>query len=493
MHDKHGEGQTILSLDIGSSSVRALLFSARGLPVAECEARRSYGLRVSPDGGVEAGADEILERVWECVDEVLAKAGRLAEQIAGVACATLVSNILAVGEAGQALTPLITYADTRPAADVPVLRQALDEDAIHQRTGCYFHPSYLPARFLWVKRTRPELLNAQVRWLTIGEYLALRCFGRTAVSFSAASWSGLLDRRRLDWDAELLDFIDLDRQALSGLVDLDEPLSGLLPPFARRWPALKDVPWFPAVGDGASANIGSNCIDPSRVAVTVGTSSAARATMLDEVQHVPAGLWCYRVDRRRSLLGGALSEGGIIFSWLAQVLKLEAGMDLDAMLAKMPPDEHGLTFLPMLAGERSPGWDGARRGALDGLTLATRPIDILQAGMEAVAYRLAIVFRLLRSALPGEPEIIASGGALLNSTAWQRILADVLGKPIRISPGEEASARGAALLAFEAIGCASPDGQAADSHQLAVQPDLDRHKIYALAIQRQQALYEKLR
>ena len=107
---------------------------------------------------------------------------------------------------------------------------------------------------------------------------------------------------------------------------------------------------------------------------------------------MPAGLWCYRVDRRRALLGGATSEGGNVYGWMQDTLKLGEPDAIERALAQLPPDGHGLTVLPFLAGERSPGWAGDVRATISGLGLNTTPIEMLQAGLEAVAYRFALIF-----------------------------------------------------------------------------------------------------
>ncbi len=194
---------------------------------------------------------------------------------------------------------------------------------------------------------------------------------------------------------------------------------------------------MPAIGDGAAANIGSGCISPCQVALTMGSTTAIRAIVEQPTQHVPNGLWCYRVDRRRSLAGGALSEGGSLFAWLKNVLRLTDPAELEAELNSLPPDGHGLTVLPFLAGERSPGWQGHARATIHGISQATTALEILQAGMEAVAGRIALVFEILAALLPEDLQIVAGGGAIHNSPAWLQIITDVLGR----STAEPASGR----------------------------------------------------
>jgi gluconokinase len=489
---KHAEAPLIVAIDIGTSSVRAALFDRLGRAVQGVEARQGHEIRTSPEGASEADPDALLELVFSCLDQVVSRAGDLGSKIGGGATCTFVNNILGIDKNNRAVTPLTTYADTRADAEVAGLKADFDETVVHDRTGCRFHPSYLPARFRWLARTQPGLFYQVSRFVSIGEYLELKLFGETAVTYSVASWTGLLNRSTLEWDTHLLSALPVKVEQLSPLTDVHVPRRGLRRKFTARWPMLRDLPWFPAVGDGATANIGSGCVSPARVALTVGTSSALRVVLTHPLDHLPSGLWCYRVDGRRSLLGGALSEGGSVFAWMKDTLQLENLSGLEASLAALEPDAHGLTILPFLAGERAPGWAGHARATVHGLTLATTPLDILRAGLEAVAYRIARVFELLRPVLPADPQVIASGGALLNSPTWLKIMTDVLGRPVSVSKVQEASGRGAALLALEALGALADLEDAPDFVSIARPPDAHNHARYSLAIERQQALYEKL-
>lgn len=481
----------ILALDIGSSSTRALLYDRRGRALAGYGVQEQYVLHTTADGVSEDDPDAAVERAARCVDGLLAQAGPLAAHIVGVTVDTMVSTFLALDGAGQPLTPLITYADTRNAPDSEALRRELDETAVHDRTGCLLRTSYWPARLAWLRRSHPDLWRATARFVTLGEYLELRLFGRCRASFSAASWSGLLERRRLQWDAPLLAHLGVEVGQLSSLVDVDEPLAGLSAPYAARWPALRVVPWFPAIGDGAAANIGSGCTDHSRIALTMGTTGAMRAVQR-ETAALPPGLWCYRVDRDHALVGGATSEGGNLYAWLRQTMRLAPPDEVEAALAAFPPDGHGLTVLPFVAGERSPGWAGDVQATIHGLTLASTPLAILRASLEAVAYRFAVIEQRLCGRVDCNHRLVASGSGLLRSPAWVQIFADVLGRPVVVSAEPEATSRGAALLALRSLGALGSleDAPAADGPLYT--PDPERHAIYQAAIARQQWLYDRL-
>ncbi len=485
----------VLALDLGTSSVRGALYDAAGRAVPGSGAKRAHAPRTTADGGAEFDAEALLAELAEVVDRVLAAAGPLAAEVRGVGLATFWHSLLGADAAGRAVTPVLTWADTRAAADAARLAEQLDPRAVHARTGCPLHPSFLPAKLAWLARARPGAWRAAAWWGSAGEWLHRRLFGRpdAPASRCMASASGLLDQVADRWDEALLAALGLDPGRLSPLGDFADVSAGLAPPWAARWPALARVPWLPAAGDGATGQIGSGCIGPDRVALNLGTSAAVRVLRPGPAVPPPEGLFGYRLDRRDGIVGGATSEGGNVVAWLRETLRLPDAAEVEEAVAAMPPDGHGLTLLPLFAGERAPGWRGELRAVLAGLSLDTRPLDLLRAGMEAVALRLALVTDRLAAAAPGATAVVASGGALLASRAWLSIVADALGRRLMPSGEPEASERGAALLALREIGALSSLGELPARFGPPVEPDRHRHAVYRAALARQEALYERLR
>ena len=187
-----------------------------------------------------------------------------------------------------------------------------------------------------------------------------------------------------------------------------------------------------------------------------------------------------------------MTEGGSVYAWFRKTLNLNGIADLETALAQLPPGASGLAFLPLISGERSPGWISEARGVIMGLSIATTPLDLLRAGMEGVACRIALVYQLLRLALPGNAEIIATGGAIQNSPVWQQILADALNRPVRLSQVPETSTRGAVLLALEALGVIQDSSDLPDHSVLAALPNPDNHVRYQELMALQKEMYEKL-
>jgi gluconokinase len=224
----------------------------------------------------------------------------------------------------------------------------------------------------------------------------------------------------------------------------------------------------------------------------VGTSGAMRVVYRSDKIQIPRGLWTYRLDRERFVVGGALSEGGNLVAWLDNLLRLELNADLESQLAGIEPDSHGLTVLPFVAGERSTGWATDARAAIVGMTLDTTPVEVLRAGLESVAYRFTFIAEQLPVFVPERAEVIASGGAMRNSPAWVQIMADVLGRPVRLSAEPEASSRGAALLALESLGAIDDLANVPAAVDRTFEPEPNRAPAYRAAIERQRELYRLL-
>jgi len=469
---------SVLVIDAGSSSVRALIFDD-ALQILHL-ASRTHSFDVAPDGGVTADPLALRMLVEACIDEVLAL---YRGPLECVGFATFVSNFLGVDTSGTPVTPISTYADMRALAQLEQLRDMVDAGSIHERTGCPLALAYHPARL----RYFIENGIYAARWLDFATTCYETWFGRRVpCSYSVAAWSGLLDRHTLQWDREWLALLGLDERHLPPLADVGAAQIGLTAPYAERWPALRDTPFCLAVGDGVGANIGSGATN-GQLAITVGTTAAVRILTPEAPPHFPMGLWSYRADAAHHLTGGAMTEGGSVYGWARRMFALPP--DAELQLATARPDSHGLTFLPFLAGERSPGYNARAVGTLHGLRLATVPLDVLQAALEGIAHRLALIADLLD--VPPAP-VYASGGALASSPLWVQIIADALDRPIYQLVERELTARGTAILALHALRGASLD--AFPPHvAVPVTPRATFVPLMRAARERQEALYNTLK
>jgi gluconokinase len=462
----HGLNSSVLSIDVGTSGVRAALFDERGDQIEGAQATTKRELT----GFAELDPDALVDEVAKTVDKLRARVG--AFDVETTAISAFWHSLMGIDANGAPTTALLTWADTRAVQAAKELRAEFDEREIHARTGCRFHPSYWPAKLRWLKTEHRDAFDRTRQWIGFAEYLCLRLFGKTAAGVSMASATGLFDQTACEWDWGLVETLGVSRDRLPRI--------------------YADKELF-VVGDGAANNIGGGCTTKDKLALMIGTSGAMRVAFSGEPPaQLPPSLWSYRASRDRIVVGGALSDGGGLVQWLVQ--SLNAGHDaekLQQQLAALEPDTHGLTILPFWSGERSTGWSSEARGGIFGLRQQTTTVEIIRAALESIAYRFALIAEALDAIAPGA-KIIATGNALRSSPVWLQIIADVLGRPVMFGGTPEASIRGAALLALEAVGKIVSLEAVPISVDAVFEPDMRRHARYREGLLRQQELYERL-
>jgi gluconokinase len=478
----------ILGLDIGTSSVRAALYDLDGIILPETFAKHERKLTVTDEGGVEIDAEKGFRQVTRAIDDVLERAANVPGDIVYVAACSFWHSLVGVDKKGKATTSVMSWADRRSRKYTDTLRKRIDEANAQKRTGARFHSSFWPAKLEWIRHESPAIFTRTDLWLSFSDFVALRLFGVAATSISMASGTGIFDIRSSAWDAKLLRSLKIRHGSLP-LVAAGSYTFRLLDKFRKRRPRLREAEWFSAIGDGAANNIGSGCVKRAKAALMIGTSGAMRVAYTgDPPENIPAGLWCYRIDRRRVIIGGALSDGGGLYAWMKD--RLRVGLSDDAIareIARRGADAHSLTVMPFFAGERSTGYNEDATGAIIGLRSSHDAIDIIQAAMESVAFRFAEIFDQIKTVTPVK-EIVVSGGALRSSPVWTQMLADVLGRDMHVLEADEASMRGAVLLALESLGKIE-NIQRVSTRTVRTKFHPECHKIYKVARKRHTTHY----
>jgi gluconokinase len=468
-----------LALDLGTSSCRSALFDVRGRRLLETTAQSSYPLHTDKDGKAELDPAAVLEALRTCIGTTLAmqvRDRRLASQpIGAVGASCFGHSLIGTDAGGRALTAIITWADSRMRRTAGMLRAEHDERKVHARSGCMIRASFWPAKLRWLARTKPSLVKRVARWLSPAEWLYQQFCGEVRIAHGMATGTGLYNPRTRAYDPALLKLAGVTERVLPDISD--EPLH-LRPALAHEWPALRDAAWFPAIFDGAASNLGSGATAPGRAAINVGTSAAVRI-MYQTSKRAPAkapfGLFCYRVDARRHLVGGAVSNAGNLRAWCLRELRLPEDPDvIEAALARRRTPDHGLLVLPFWNSERAPNWREDAGGTVVGITQATTALDLLQAITESSYYRLATIVDYIPAG--SSPQFLVGGGIQKSASSLQR-LADVMNRPLTALDEPEASLRGAAIFALERLGHV---GLLAPATGRTVKPNEKRARRYAI-------------
>jgi gluconokinase len=434
----------VLALDVGSTATRGGVHDASGRRVHDLQRKVPHAFTVAPDGTSIVDPDRVTAEIEQILDAVTGNP-KLATRIAGIAMDTFAASLIAVDAAGRALTPCLTYADSRSADAVTALRKELDEQAVQQRTGTRLHTSYHAPRLRWLATVQPRVVAEAVSWWSLGEYILARLIGQPLAGTSTVAWTGLLDRRTGELDAELLAAAGVGRGQFSPPRDMTQPAPSAAP---ARWPALARAVWFPVITDGFASNIGSGATDATVLTAATATSGALRVLLDGAADPLPFGLWNYRVDAGRTLLGGAINDVGRAVSWAQGTLRLSPAL---AAVLTAPPSNGTPLVLPYLTGERAPGWVGEARAVFGGVSAATNADTLFRGIVEGVAMTYARVADELHPAAPSVLEVAAAGRVSNDQPEWLQILADVLGRPVKHVTRRRATQRGTALLALDVL------------------------------------------
>ena len=447
----------ILAFDIGTSSLRTALFTETGERIVPTTAQQTYPLHTTPDGAAELAPILLREAALGCLRTTLAALrtdpALAGSQIIGIGTSCFWHSLVGLGKGANAITPIITWADSRCRPDAANLRMEFGEREYHAGTGCMLRASFWPAKLLWLRRTKPTLFSRVRTWVSPAEWLQRLFCGEANCALGMATGTGLFNPSTLGWAADVLDYCGIQREQLGPLSDLPSTLS---PKLTKEFPELACVPWFPGIGDGAASNLGSGATRPGLAAINVGTSAALRVMRKGVKARAPFGLFCYRVDAERYLIGGAVSNAGNLRNWCLREWQLptDAAQIERELLQRQTPD-HGLTVLPFWTAERAPTWRDDLRGAILGFTQNTTAMDILQATTEAVYQQIARIGEMLEEHEGARPKYIVSGGIQKSPASIQR-LANVLNAPLHVNNEAEASLRGAAIYVAERTGVRIP-------------------------------------
>jgi gluconokinase len=472
-------GPVVIGVDVGTTSAKALAFDAEGRGYGATEV--GYPLLEPEPGYAEQEPEAVIDGALEAIRGAVAAARESGAQVEGVALSSAMHAILALDVADRPLTRLVTWADTRATAQAERLRAERPE--LHDRTGTPLHPMAPLPKLVWFAENEPETFAAARRWVGVKALVVARLSGSWALDHSTASGSGLLNLQALDWDHEALDVAGLGPERLPDLVPATERLD-LRPDVAAELGLDPRTPLIIGGGDGPLANLGLGAVEPGVAACSIGTSGALRLVVERPTVDRDRRLFCYALTPGRWVVGGAISNGGVVLQWIGEALAPDLGEHAEAELVALaedaPAGSDGLIMLPYLLSERAPLWRAEARGAYVGLTRHHGRAHLIRAALEGVCQQLGLVLASMCDAGNEVREVRATGG-FARSALWRQILADVLDRPVGFAAAHEGSAFGAALLGMEALGLVESIDRAAGLVAIdeVVEPDREAAAVYA--------------
>ena len=485
--------RVVVGVDIGTTSTKAVAFDTEGRLLASHNA--GYPLREPHPGHAVQDPRLILAAVLESIREVVAEVG--AGCVAGLSFSAAMHSVIALSPTLEPLTDVVTWADTRAAAQAQRLRAAAGGLALHQRTGTPLHPMSPLPKLVWFREQEPKLCEGVGFWVGIKELVLLHLCGALVTDHSVASATGLMNMFTLAWDPEALALAGILPEQLPELVPTTHVLPGLTDEGAAATGLPRTTPVVVGASDGPLANLGVGAVRAGVAACSIGTSGALRVVVDRPAVDPLGGVFCYALTPGRWVVGGAINNGGVVLGWAGDALAPDLGerseTELLALAERAPAGSGGLLMLPYLLSERAPHWSSLPRGAYIGLTRAHRREHLVRAALEGVCLQLALVLGSMRAAGLEITQVRATGG-VMRSPLWRQILADTFGMDVDFATGQEGSGFGAALLGMEALGLIESIDVAADMADVdfTVRPQPAAAAVYASLLPVFTELYDAL-
>jgi xylulokinase len=481
----------LLGIDLGTSSVKALLMGEGGEAVGEGSA--PYEVRAPRPGWAESSPGEW----WDAVVQATALAvGRRGAEVTALGLSGQMHGVVLVDEGGTPLRPAVLWADARSGAQLAAYRE-LDE-GLRRRLANPPAVGMAGPSLLWLRDSEPEAYATAGWALQPKDWLRMRLTGEVAAEPSDASATLLYDLPADDWSHAVLDHLGLRAGLLAPLVSSADVAGELTAQAAEELGLSRGLPVAAGAADTAAAMLGMGLSRTGPAQLTIGTGGQIVTPRPgpDVDPHLRTHL--YRGARPGLWYSmAAIQNAGLALEWVRKVLGVSWDEVYDEAFA-VPPGSGGVTFLPYLSGERTPRFDPGARGAWTGLGLDHTRGHLLRAALEGVAFALREGLDALEELGGDDVELrLAGGGASgageVSGDPWRQLLADVMGRPLWLLPDEisaVASARGAAFLAGLASGVyASAGDTPTPDPERSIRPgDAD----YGAAYERYKELYPKL-
>ncbi len=476
----------LLGLDIGTTGARAIAVDERGTVVAAEMAE--YPTLLPRPGWTE----QEPEAWWRAARQTLGRvAARVSGPIVGLGLTGQMHGAVFLDAHDAVIRSALLWNDQRTAAQCAAMSAAIGAERLVAITGNPALTGFQAPKILWLRDAEPASYARVARVLLPKDFVRLRLTGVAATDASDAAGTLLLDARRRDWSAEVLDALAIPRAWLPQVFEGPEVTGRLRPEVAAELGLPAGLPVAAGGGDNAAAAVGTGIVAPGPLAVSLGTSGVVFAHT-DEFAPDPSGrihAFCHAVPGAYHLMAVSLAAGGAL-RWWRDIVGSGDYARLTAEAAAIPAGAEGLLFLPYLNGERTPHLDPAARGAFVGLTARHTRAHLTRAVLEGVAFSLGEGLAIMRGLGVPMTEVRVTGGGA-TSTLWCQILADRFGLPVRRVVAEEGPAYGAALLAGVMAGVWADVGTATDLIRL--RPEITTPTAQGSAIYREYAaLYSAL-
>ena len=446
----------IMALDAGTTSNRCILFDRDGRICSM--AQREFTQYFPKAGWVEHDPREIWSTMLGTVVEAMSKVDARGDDIAAIGITNQrETTVVWDRQTGEPICPAIVWQCRRTAEYCDELKARGLTEKIRQKTGLVVDAYFSATKLHWILENIPlareRAENGQLCFGTVETWLIWKLTGGRihVTDYSNASRTMLFNIRTLQWDAEILEELDIPASMLPEV----KPSACV---YGYTDPGLlgSAIPIAGAAGDQQAALFGQTCFRPGQAKNTYGTGcfllmNTGTAPVFSESGLVTTIAWGLDGQVEYALEGSVFSAGSAV-QWLRDEMRLIDSAADSAYMAAKVPDTNGCVFVPAFTGLGAPYWDPYARGTITGLTRGVNKYHIIRAVLESIAFQTAEVLSIMHRDSGIAPDCLnVDGGASANDLLMQ-MQADIIGCGVQRPACVETTALGAAYLAGLAVG-----------------------------------------
>ena len=484
---------SILVLDIGTTSMRGILYENNGEKIAL--SRRENHLVFLGDSLIEEDPREFEDNTLSIIRELTLTYPK--ELISAVAITAQRSSVIPVDESGQPLLPAIMWQDTRNSE---ICRQlAVHDPQLFQLTGARVSTVFSGSKMTWVRRNQPEIYRNVHKFLNIPEYVCHGMTGEFVSDRTYASRTGLMDLRSGSWHPELLNLYEVEEDKLCRLIEPGETAGFVTEEYAEKSGLRAGIPVLHCGGDQQCAAVGHGIVTEGDVSVTMGTGGFIAAAC----DTLPDVLSDRMIWNRSAIAGSYILEANVLscgaaLEWCARELYGMDVIDYSVLEAELNKENFVSSCLvvPYFSGRGAPDWDPSARAVFANVSTATRRSELFKSTMESIFMEIASHLNDFEKEVPVNR--IFCGGGMTASPALNQLQADVYGRPVYCTDDPEATALGCLAVALKGLGEYQSVSEArahlhGDEKLKEYLPDHEKTRQYEEKRKQMDALYQSIR
>jgi len=457
----HAQDQAwFLGIDLGTGSCKSTIIDSQGSVLGF--GTGGYTFRDSGGKGHEQDPESLVAAMIHSVRAAIGKSQVNPHACQAISITGAYHSLMAVDHNRTPLTGLMTWVDDRSSKQAQNVRESTGmQQALYQQTGCPVHTIYPLYKLIWMRENNPEVFRSARRFISGKEYVLERLTGEYMLDYGIAAGSGLLNTYDLDWNSQSLDLAGVTPEQLSPLYDPRLLINKLNPEIASAMGIPANTKLVLGSADAVNSSLGAGAVLSGQATCMIGTSGGFRVISPEPLIDPQARSWCYAIDKKHWLVGGAINNGGLSLTWLYDMLnklllelKSEKELSFEELIslaASVEAGAQGLICLPFFSGERSPYWNMNAKGVFFGLTLHHDISHMVRALLEGVAFRMLSLNNVFVD-LGVQLKIIRASGGFTHSELWTQILANVLNHKLEIPSWGETSSLGTAFWALLGTG-----------------------------------------